>query len=183
MLRTAQALRLGVYPETLYRLRDEGKLVEVSRGLHRLASLPPLANPDLAIVGLRIPDAVICLVSALSLHDLTTQLPHEVQIALPKGTHTPRLEYPPVRVFRFTGMALTEGIERRVVDGNPIKVFSPEKTVADCFKMRNKIGQDVAIEALKLYLERKGARRDVLWHYAGVCRVQSVMLPYLEALQ
>lgn len=183
MLRTSMALGLGVYPETLYRLRDEGKIAEVSRGLYRLTKLPPLASPDLAIVALRVPDAVLCLVSALSFHELTTQLPHEIQLALPKGTSTPKIDHPPIRVFRFTGKALTEGIETHIVDRIGLKVYGPEKSVADCFKMRNKIGQDVALEALKLYLERKDARRDKLWHYAGVCRVQKVMLPYLEALQ
>lgn len=183
MLRTSRALDLGVYPETLYRLHKEGQLVQITRGVYRLASLPPLKSPDLSAVAMRVPDAVLCLVSALSFHGLTTQLPHEIQIALPQGKNTPKIDYPPIRVFRFTGKSLIEGVESHTVDKVTLKIYSQEKTIADCFKMRNKIGMDVAIEALQLFLEKRGTNREKLWYYAGICRVQKVILPYLEALQ
>lgn len=183
MLRTSRALGLGVYPETLYRLHKEGQLVQITRGVYRLASLPPLKSPDLSAVAMRVPDAVLCLVSALSFHGLTTQLPHEIQIALPQGKNTPKFDYPPIRVFRFTGKSLKEGIETHTIDKVTLKIYSQEKTIADCFKMRNKIGKDVVIEALQMFLEKPGTNLEKLWYYAGICRVQKVILPYLEALQ
>lgn len=182
MLRASEAIALGIHPRTLYRLRDENRLVTVSRGLYRLADLPELSDPDLVSVATRIPQAVICLISALAFHEITTEIPHEVSIALPRTVKRPRLDYPPLRVFWFSGDALTEGIEEHKIDGVKVRIYGPEKTVADCFKFRNKIGLDVAIEALKLCRERKGSTPRKLLHYARVCRVERVMRPYLEAL-
>jgi len=182
MLRASEAIALGIHPRTLYRLRDENRLVTVSRGLYRLADLPELSDPDLVSVATRIPQAVICLISALAFHEITTEIPHEVSIALPRTVKRPRLDYPPLRVFWFSGEALTEGIEERKIDGVKVRIYGPEKTVADCFKFRNKIGLDVAIEALKLCRERKGSTSRKLLHYARICRVERVMRPYLEAL-
>jgi predicted transcriptional regulator of viral defense system len=182
VLRTSKALALGVHPRTLYGLRDSGRLLQVSRGVYRLANLSELSQPDLVAVATRLPRAVICLISALSFHELTTQVPHEVQIALPRGTRTPRLDHPPIRVFRLTGRTYSEGVETHDVEGATLRVYSPEKTVADCFKFRRKIGLDVAVEALRLSLERKRATPRTLLHYARICRVERVMMPYLEAL-
>jgi predicted transcriptional regulator of viral defense system len=181
-LRTSEALRLGIYPRTLYELRDAGVLEKLSRGLYRLAELPASSSPDLAIAALKIPQAVICLISALAFHELTTQVPHAVNIALPRGARSPRLEYPPLRVFRFSGTAWSEGVETYQIGQTSVRIYCPEKCVADGFKYRRKIGLDVAIEALKLY--RQSPRFDVseLLHYARVCRVESVMKPYLEVL-
>ena len=181
-LRTSEALRLGVYPRTLYALRDAGILEKLSRGLYRLAELPALSAPDLAIVALKIPQAVICLVSALAFHELTTQIPHAVNIALPRGARSPRLGYPPLRIFWFSGSAWSEGVETHQIDQTSVRIYCLEKSVADSFKYRRKIGLDVAIEALKLY--RQSPRFDVskLLHYARICRVERVMKPYLEAL-
>jgi predicted transcriptional regulator of viral defense system len=181
-LRTAEALRLGIYPRTLYALRDAGVLERLSRGLYRLAELPALSAPDLAIVALKIPQAVICLVSALAFHELTTQVPHAVSIALHRGARRPRLDYPPLRVFWFSGPAWSEGVETHQIGQTSVRIYCPEKSVADSFKYRRKIGLDIAIEALKLY--RQSPRFDVsqLLHYARICRVESVMKPYLEAL-
>ena len=180
VLRAKQALDLGAHPRTLYELRDRQLVEPLSRGVYRLSSLPPLSQPDLAAVALRVPRAVVCLISALSYHDITTEVPHEVQIALPRGTKTPVLEHPPLRVFRFSGQALTEGIQEVTVDRIPLRVYGPEKTVADCFRFRKKLGLDVAIEALDLCVKRKGARPADLLHYARICRVERVMLPYIE---
>jgi predicted transcriptional regulator of viral defense system len=182
MLRASEAVALGIHPRTLYRMRDENRLVTVSRGLYRLADLPELSDPDLVSVATRIPQAVICLISALAFHEITTEIPHEVSIALPRTVKRPRLDHPPLRVFWFSSQALTEGIEERKIDGVKVRIYGPEKTVADCFKFRNKIGLDVAIEALKLCRERKGSTPRKLLHYARICRVERVMRPYLEAL-
>jgi predicted transcriptional regulator of viral defense system len=182
VLRTSQALKLGIHPRILYRLRDAGRLVFVTRGVYRLAELPEPSHPDLLVVARRVPQAVICLISALSFYDLTTQIPHEVHIALPRRTRYPRLDHPPLRVFLMTGAAYTEGIETHSIEGIPLRVYGPEKTVVDCFKFRNKIGIDVAVEALRLARERKRVTPRGLLRYARLCRVERVMRPYLEAL-
>ena len=182
LLRTSEALDLGIHPRTLYYLRDAGRLQQVSRGVFRLADLPPLDDPDLVTVAVRAPEAVVCLISALAFHQITLEVPHEVHIALPRGVSRPELDYPPLRIFRFSGPALTEGIETHEINDVPVKIYSAAKTVADCFKFRNKIGPDVAVEALKLYLERRPSSPGELLRYARICRVERVMQPYLEAL-
>jgi len=182
VLRTSRVLEAGVHPRTLYHLRDSGRLVQVSRGVYRLADLPELNQPDLVVVAARVPQAVFCLISALAFDEITTQVPHEVQIALPRGTRTPRLDHPPVRVFRMAGQAYSEGIETHVEQGVTLRVYSPEKTVADCFKFRNKIGLDVALEALREYRRSHRAGMDALWRVARICRVAEVIRPYLEAI-
>ena len=182
LLRTGAALRAGIHPRTLYDMRDEGVVEELSRGLYRLADLPALSNPDLVTVALKIPAGVVCLISALAYHEITTQIPHEVHVALPRGTEPPRLKHPPLRVFWFTGRSFTEGIETHKVDGIRLRVYSPEKTLADCFKYRNKLGLDTVLEALRLYRSRKRPNVDELMKFARVCRVEKVMRPYLEAL-
>ena len=182
ILRTAEAIRLGIHRETLYSLLKEGKLEKLSRGVFRIADGHPLSNPDLVKVATRIPSGVICLLSALSFHDLTTHIPHEVDIALPAGAEEPRLEHPPFRAYRFKGKAFTEGIETHSIDRVQVKVYSVEKTLADCFKFRNRIGTDTAVEALRLYRERKKTKPDDLVKFAAICRVKDVMRPYLEAI-
>jgi predicted transcriptional regulator of viral defense system len=181
-LRTKQALALGIHPRTLYGLRDEGLLERVSRGVYRLASLAPLSNPDLVTVALRVPRAVVCLVSALDFHGLTAEIPREVQIALPRATHTPSIDHPPIRVFRFTGEALTAGIMDADIDGVTVRLYDPSKTVVDCFRFRNKLGMEVVLDALSRWRDRRIGRPADLLHYARLCRVERVMLPYLEAM-
>ena len=181
IIRTSEALKAGIHRRTLYELRDTGELEQISRGIYRLAEQKPISNPDLVTVAARFPKAVVCLVSALSYHDITTQIPHAVSIAIEKGAESPRIDYPPVSVHRFSGDSLTEGIEEQKIDGVKVRIYNPEKTLADCFKFRNKIGMDVVLEALKLYRERKKIRLDELMRYARICRVEKVMKPYLEA--
>ena len=181
-LRTGRALALGIHPRTLYAMRDAGTIERISRGLYRLAELPPLGNPDLVGVSLRVPDAVVCLVSALAFHEITTQIPHEVCIALRRGAHPPDLDHPPLRVLWFTGPAFTEGAESHSIDGVPVRIYGPEKTLADCFKYRNKIGMDTVLEALRLYRQRRRVDVDKLLRFARICRVEKVMRPYLEAV-
>ncbi len=180
-IRTMDAIQAGIHPRTLYQLRDSGKLENLSRGVYRLANQEQASDPDLVIVAKRVPQAVICLVSALAYHDITTQIPHVVSIALPKGAETPRVDYPPISVHRFSEAALKEGVETHQIDGVSIRVYCPEKTLADCFKFRNKLGMDIVLEALKLYKMRKTFNLEKLIMYAKVCRVEKIMRPYLEA--
>lgn len=182
VLRASEAIGFGIHPRTLYAMRDAGELEQLSRGLYRLAGLPPLGNPDLVAVALKVPNGVICLISALAWHELTTQIPHEVYLALPRGAEPPRLDYPPVRTLWFTGQAFTEGIVVHKVDGVPVRIYDVEKTLADCFKYRNKVGLDTAVEALKRYVGNRRVQVDRLMAYARICRVEKVMRPYLEAL-
>jgi predicted transcriptional regulator of viral defense system len=170
LLRTGQALAAGVHPRDLYALRDNGVVEQLERG-----------NPDLVVVATKIPAGVVCLISALSFHEITTQVPHEVYVALPKGAEPPRLRHPPVRPVWFGGEAYTAGVGPHPVDGITVRVYAPEKTLADCFKFRNRIGLDVCLEALKLYRERKKVRVDDLLQFARICRVERIMRPYLEA--
>lgn len=180
-LRTSQAIKLGIHPRALYGMR-EAKIIEtMSRGLFHLAGAS-MAKPDLAAVALKVPQGVVCLISALAFHEITTQIPHEVSVALRKGSEKPRLDFPPTRFVWLSEAAFNAGIETHKADGADIRVYCPEKTVADCFKFRNRIGADVALEALKLCRERKRSKPDVLLKYARVCRVERVMKPYLEAL-
>ncbi len=182
ILCTSEALALGIHPRTLYALRDAGTLERLARGLYRLAELPPLTHPDLVTVALKVPAGVICLVSALAFHELTTQIPHAVDVAVQQGSQRPRLEYPPLRVFRFSGAAWTEGVETVTLDDVPVRITHPAKSVADSFKYRHKLGLDLALEALKAYREHVAFDVTTLLHYARICRVEEVLKPYLEAL-
>ena len=182
VLRMADALRAGIHRRTLYQLRDAGAIEQLSRGLYRLADAPPLGNPDLVTVALRVPKGVVCLISALAFHDLTTQIPHEVSIAVPRGSEPPRIDYPPVRVFRFSPAPFAAGVETHQLDGIPVRIYSREKTLADCFKYRNTIGLDTALEAVRLYRQQGRVNVNRLLEFAKVCRVSRVMRPYLEAL-
>lgn len=182
LLRTSEAERDGVHRNLLYALRDAGIVEQLSRGLYRLADAPPLGNPDLVVVARRVPKGVVCLVSALAFHDLTTQVPHEVYLAVPRDSEPPRIDYPPVRVFRFGVKAFAAGVESQDIDGTTVRVYSREKTLADCFKYRNKIGLDTALEALKKYRQQGRVDVEAVLRYAAVCRVAKVMRPYLEAI-
>ncbi len=182
ILRTSDALRLGIHPRTLYALRDAGLVEPLSRGLYRLAELQPLAYPDLVTVAHKIPQVVVCLVSALAFHGLTTQIPHAVDIALPPQVAHPTLAYPPLRVFRFSGLALSEGVELHTLDAIPVRIYAPAKCVADSFKYRRKLGLDIALEALRTYRVHPAFQVDMLLRYAQICRVDNVMRPYLETL-
>lgn len=181
MLATAEALSAGIHPATLYALRDKGTIERLERGLYRLAESLPLSNPDLVTVTKKIPKGVICLISALAYHEITTQIPHEVHIALEQGTEEPRIEYPPIQTYRFSGEAFSEGIETHRVDNLSVRIYSPEKTLADCFKFRNRIGLDTVLEALKFYRQRRRLDVEALMRFASVCRVATVMRPYIEA--
>lgn len=182
ILRTRDALHHGIHRRTLYALRDAGRLEPLGRGAFVLAGHRVSEQLDLVVVAGRLPRAVVCLVSALEWHGLTTQLPREIQIALPPGHRTPRPGYPPIRAFRFSGRAYSEGVELHTVDAYRVRVYGAAKTVADCFKFRRRIGLDVTLEALRQGWRRRRFTMDDLWRYARICRVERVMRPYLESL-
>ncbi len=181
-IRTAQALKAGIHPRTLYQLRDNGCLEQISRGVYRLAEQETVSDPDLFTVAARIPQGVICLVSALAIHQITTQIPRAVEIALPRGAESPRLDYPPISLHRFSAASFNAGTDICEVDGIPIRVYSPEKTIADCCKFRHQLGMDIFLEALELYQQRKRANFALILEYAQICRVGTAIKPYLEAM-
>ncbi|MDE0268336.1 MAG: type IV toxin-antitoxin system AbiEi family antitoxin domain-containing protein [Acidimicrobiaceae bacterium] len=180
-LRMSEAIGHGITPYTLYTLRDRGVIKLISRGVYRLTELPPLSTPDLVTVSLRYPNAVVCLISALAYHAITTQIPHEVSVAVPRNSRLPSLDHPPVRAHRFSTGSYQTGIEIHEIDGAAVRIYDREKTLADCFKFRNRVGMDVVLEALRLHRERNRLDVAALLGYARVCRVEKVMHPYLEA--
>ena len=182
ILRPKDLQDIGVPREYLRRLRDEGALEQPARGLYVLTSGKPTEHQSLAEVCKRVPQGVICLLSALQFHRLTTQLPHEVWIALHSKAWAPKLDSPRLRIARFSAATLAYGVEERQIGGVVVRVFNPAKTVADCFKFRNKIGLDVALEALRDCLAKRKASPDEIWKAARVCRVDKVVRPYLEAV-
>jgi predicted transcriptional regulator of viral defense system len=183
ILRTRDAAAQGVHYSTLYGMRDAGLLEPLSRGVYRLADLPGPSKYDVVTVAARVPSAILCLVSALDFHEIGTQIPSAVSIAIgPKDRH-PQFDYPPVRVYRMSGRALGTGVEEHVVDGTAVKVFGVAKTVADCFKFRNKIGLDVALEALREVVRSRKATHAEIMEFAEIDRVSKIVRPYLEAMQ
>jgi predicted transcriptional regulator of viral defense system len=172
----------GLPRVSLTRLVRQGRLARVGRGLYALPDRAVSEHSALAEVARKHPRAVICLLSALRFHEVTTQVPFEVWLAIPNKARARRLDYPPLRIVRFSERALTEGIEEQPIDGVPVRVTNLARTVADCFKYRNKIGLDVALDALRESWKAKRVTMDELWRYARLCRVANVMRPYLESL-
>lgn len=182
ILNTAKAIKLGIHPKTLYNMRDQGVLEILSRGLYRLSESPQIFQPDLVIVSQKIPHAVICLISALSFHGITTQIPHKVDIAIPLKAHKSNVDYPPIQIYWYSEKNFLAGIEVHEIDGVDIRIYSLEKTLADCFKYRNKIGLDIAMEALRLYWQRKKINVSKLLEYAKICRCEKIIKPYIEMI-
>jgi len=182
ILNTKKAIKLGIHSRTLYALRDEARLERMERGLYRLADAAPLGNSDFVTVALKVPRGVICLISALAFHRMTTQVPHAVYLAIAANDQVPALRYPPLRLFWYSKAAFEDGVEAIDMDGIKVRIYSAERTLADCFKYRNKIGIDVCVEALNLYRSRRRMKLDKLEHYAKLCRVERVMRPYMEAI-
>ncbi|QTD44943.1 type IV toxin-antitoxin system AbiEi family antitoxin domain-containing protein [Ottowia testudinis] len=182
LVRSVDLAQHGIPRIALTRAVQRGQLERVGRGVYALPGRAVSAHSSLAEVALRVPKGVVCLLSALRLHELTTQAPFEVWLAIDNKAGTPKLDYPPLRIVRFSGAALIGGVEEHVVDGVIVRVTGVAKTVADCFKYRNKIGLDVALEALREAWDAKRMSSDEIWHYAKICRVANVMRPYLESL-
>ena len=182
LIRPRDLTERGLPTVALTRLVRQGRLQRVGRGLYALPDRPVSEHTALAEVARKHPQAIVCLLSALRFYDLTTQSPFEVWLAIPNKARAPKVGYPPLRIVRFSGEALTVGVEDHVIDGVPVRVTSVARTVADCFKFRNKIGLDVALEALQEAWRAKRVSMDELWRYATLCRVANVMRPYMESL-
>jgi len=180
MVRVRDVRARGLHPEHLRRLVADGLLERVARGVYAPGEVDPSPNHSLAQVAKRISNGVVCLLSALRFHEIGTQSPFEVWLAIDRKARKPNLRAPKLRIVRFSGTALTSGVERHNIEGVEVPVYCVAKTVADCFKYRNKIGLDVAIEALREGLRGRRFTRDELWKHAKVCRVASIMRPYLE---
>jgi predicted transcriptional regulator of viral defense system len=183
MLRTRDLMALGVHTDILYALRQEGRIIELGRGLYRLTEAGEAEYPDLAVVAARAPTAVVCLISALSFHGITTQIPSAVSLAVPRGSyHRMKLSIP-VTVYRFDPKTFQEGLETHRIGGITLKIYSAARTVVDCFKFRNKLGLDIALEALRLARQRKKLQNREFLHYARLLRVERPMTPYLQAIE
>lgn len=181
-IRSRDLVAAGLTRSHISRMVAQGTIQRIARGLYTLPKRQLPAEAELITVAARAPRALFCLLTALRLHELTTQAPSEVWIAIGNKEHAPRLQHPPLRVVRFSEKSLRAGIEIRRLHGVDVRVTNVAKTVADCFKFRNKIGLDVALEALREARTRRRFSQDELWHYARVNRVTNVMRPYLEAI-
>jgi predicted transcriptional regulator of viral defense system len=182
-LRTRDLIGRGVHTDALYSLRESGRVIELGRGLYRLADVGEAEHPDLAVVAAGAPNAVVCLISALAYHEITTQIPSSVHLAVPRGSyHRIKLSVP-VTVYQFDSKTFDDGLETHRVGGMPLKIYSVARTVVDCFKFRNKIGLDVALEALRLARQRKRVQNRELLRYARLLRVEKPMSPYLQAIE
>jgi predicted transcriptional regulator of viral defense system len=182
LLSAADVRAHGWSPQLLIKLEQSGKLQRITRGLYSLPDSPVTEHQSLIEVCRRVPKAVVCLLSALQFHEIGTQLPFEVWVALPEATQTPALETPALRITRLRGEAYSEGIETLVEHGSTIRVYSVAKTITDCFKFRHKVGLDVALEALKDAWRQRKLDMDQVTHFARINRVEKVMQPYLEAV-
>lgn len=182
IIRSGDAYALGIPRIYLPRLVRKGLLTKVSRGLYRSKTSPVTEHLSLIEASYKVPKGVLCLLSALRFHKFTTQSPHQIWIAIGVKAWAPRITSPPIRFVRMSGKALHSGMKEYPVRGGSLKVYTPAKTVADCFKFRNKIGIDIAMEALKECHRLKKATMDELWAAAKVCRVANVMRPYMESL-
>ena len=183
IVKASDLLEMGIPRATVARLVSENKLEKLARGIYCLPEAEFSEKESLIIISNLVPHAVFCLLTALQLHEITTQLPRKVWFAIPKGSHLPKITYPPIKIIQYSEIAYQEGIEIIRSDKFNLKVYNPAKTIADCFKHRNRIGIDIAIEALKEAYAKNKVTIDELWHYAKICRVSNVMRPYLEAIQ
>ncbi len=178
---TAEVRSLGIHHEYLRQMCAKGELVRVGRGMYSLPDADVTTHHGLAQAAKAIPKGVICLLSALRFHEIGTQAPHEVWIALDRRAARPRASLPKTRIVRFSGKALTKGVDQHTIEGIQVRIYNPAKTVADCFKYRNKIGLDVALESLREVLRFRKCSTDELWKYAKICRVTKTLRPYMEA--
>ena len=182
VVRAREIREAGLHPEYLRKLCKSGQLIRTGRGLYSLADGDFTEHHTLAEACKRVPHGIICLLSALSYHEIGTQNPHQIWMAIDRGMRKPKVDYPPIRIFRFSGLSLEEGIEEKKIEGVWVRVYNPAKTVADCFKYRNKVGIDVAIEALKECWRSRRCEIDKLVHYARICRVSNIIQPYMETI-
>jgi predicted transcriptional regulator of viral defense system len=184
IIRTSEAIEAGISPKTFYAMRDQGILVRMSRGLYRLANVSPPGYPDLITVAMRLPKAVICLISALDYYNLTEQIPHFVYIALTQYAEMPRINHPPLDIIWPSEKIYQAGVQDIILDNIKVKIYDVEKTITDCFKYRNKIGLDVAVDAVQRYFDQPSRAQDLnaLMGYAKLNRVEKIITPYIQAL-
>jgi predicted transcriptional regulator of viral defense system len=180
--RFSTIIKAGFHPDSLIALEKEKKVEKIARGLYRLTNYTFGSHPDLVTAYLQAPRGVICLLSALSFHEATNEIPHYVDIAIPQGSHANKITYPPVRFYRFSPKAWKGGIEYREIGGHNVKIYGLAKTIADCFKFRNKIGMDLARDALKIAITEKGIKPNEIMQHAKICRVDNIVKPILEAM-
>lgn len=181
IIRAEDVEAVGISRNYLYRMHKEGLLEKSAVGLYTLPEAPVTENSSLAEIAKRLPHAVVCLITALSYHGITTQIPHEIWLTIPRGSWRPDVEYPPLNLTYVSGPAYSFGIQEHVINGVAVKIYSPAKTVADCFKLRNKVGLDMAMEALREAWRSRKVTMDELVEAAGIDRVSKIMRPYLEA--
>ncbi|MBX3576145.1 MAG: AbiEi antitoxin N-terminal domain-containing protein [Rhizobiaceae bacterium] len=182
IMRLSDLQRRGINPATLARLVDEGVLQRPSRGLYERAGADVDVAHSLAEIATRVPKGVICLVSALQFHEITLQLPRSIWIAIGSKDRKPAIDYPPIRVARFGEKALTLGVETYTIDSVPVRIFDPAKSIVDCFRFRNTVGLDVAMEALRMGWRARKAKPDDIFRYAQALRIWSIVRPYLESV-
>lgn len=182
VLRLRDARAEGIHPEVLRRLARQGQLVKIARGIYALASADLSTHHDLALASARVPHGTICMLSALSYHEIGTQLPHEVWMMIDRRSRKPRIDRPAMRFVLASGPALALGIEQVEINGATVRIFNPAKTVVDCFRYRRHIGLDAAIEAMRETLRQRRGTPSQIDEYARQCRVASVIRPYLEAI-
>ena len=182
ILTMSEAMQVGIHRRELYALRDRGDLEVISRGLYRLIDMPDPSLPDFILVAKKIPHGVICLISALAFHEITTQIPHFVYVALPSQAHKPAISHPPMRYFWYSPKLLSTGVREHSIDGCTVMIFDIEKTLIDFVKFRNKIGMDVVLEALKMYWHSRKANLEKLFEYAKLFRVDKILKPIMETI-
>lgn len=175
-------LKAGFHPDSLAVLEKNGKIEKISRGLYRLTDYIPGSHPDFVSASLQAPRGIICLISALAFHEVTNEIPKYVDIAIPRNTHANRIKYPPVRFYQFAPQAWEAGIGEHKIDGHIIRVYSLAKTIVDCFKFRNKIGVNIARDALKAAITEKNISPKEIMRYAKICRVDNIIKPIMEAI-
>ena len=182
VVRFVDVLQAGFHPDSLIAIENSGKVEKIARGLYRITNYIPGSHPDLVIASLQAPKGAICLISALSFHEVTSEIPRHVDIAIPQSTHANRIKYPPVKFYRFAPKAWKAGLEEYEIEGYKLRIYNLAKTIVDCFKFRNRIGVDVARDALKTSIAEKRIDPKEVMKYAKICRVSSIITPILEAM-
>lgn len=182
MMRTSEAIASGIHPRILYELRDSGQLESLMKGVYALPGLPGIQQPDFVMIAKKVPSGIICLVSALYFHGLTVQIPRWVDVALRQSYHPPTITYPPVQFHWFSDAVFKSGIETHDMGRVTVKIYSPEKSIVDCFRLRRKVGVDVAVDALKSYWKKGGGDLSLLRSLAEESRVLRIMTPYIETV-
>jgi predicted transcriptional regulator of viral defense system len=182
IIRFSSIIKAGFHPDTLGALEKQGEIEKIARGLYRMTHYTLGSYPDIVIASLQSPRGIVCLVSALAFHEATNEIPRQVDIAIPARTRANRIKYPPVKFYRFAPKAWKTGFEKHEIENHRIKVYSLAKTIADCFKFRNRIGMDIARDALRVAITEKAIKPKEIMKYAKICRVDSIIKPALEAM-